>query len=67
LLGRDAVSTTGTTKLRLMNIEGRVVKTAVAAPGTSVIKVKTGNLATGAYVVEVFNDAGRIVRQAIKN
>jgi hypothetical protein len=67
LLGRDAVSTTGTTKLRLMNIEGRVVKTAVAAPGTSVIKVKTGSLATGAYFVEVFNDAGRIVRQVIKN
>lgn len=67
LLERDVVSTTGTTRLRLMDLEGRVVKTAVAAPGTSLIKLKTGSLATGTYFVEVFNDAGRAVRQVIKN
>jgi uncharacterized membrane protein len=65
-LGRSAVSATSTTKVRLVNMQGRVVKTATEAPGISTIRVKAADLASGVYFVEVINDAGRITKQVIK-
>jgi hypothetical protein len=65
-LGRSAVSATSTTKVRLVNMQGRVVKTATEAPGVSTIRMKAADLASGVYFVEVINDAGRITKQVIK-
>ncbi|WP_237722146.1 cadherin-like beta sandwich domain-containing protein [Sediminibacterium roseum] len=65
-LGRSAVSATSTTKVRLVNMLGRVVKTATGAPGIATIRIQAPDLAAGSYFVEVINDAGRTTKQVIK-
>ena len=65
-LGRSQVSATGSTTVRLVNMEGRVLKTTTVGPNTSVIKLKGGSLTKGVYVVEISNDVNRISRQVIK-
>lgn len=65
-LGAAAVSATGIIRVRLMSMNGTVIKTADAAPGTSIIKMRTPDLAPGVYLVEVTHGGVRTIKQVIK-
>jgi hypothetical protein len=65
-LGASAISATSVTHVRLMSMNGRVIKTADAAPNTSLIKMRAPELGQGVYLVEVINDNVRTIKQVIK-
>ena len=54
------------THVRLLDMNGRVVRTVDGAPNASLIRMHTADLATGVYFVEVFNDGMRVTKQVIK-
>jgi hypothetical protein len=65
-LAPGAVSINSATKIRMLSVDGRVVKTATAAPGSSLIKINARDLANGIYFVEVSNDKVKTGKQLIK-
>jgi hypothetical protein len=55
-----------TTHVRLLDMNGRVVRTVDGAPNAVSIRMQTADLAAGVYFVEVFNDGIRVTKQVIK-
>jgi hypothetical protein len=66
-LGAGAVTQTGTTVARLIDMQGRVFKVVTTGPNTKLLHFgNTGNLVSGAYIVEIKNDKISISKQVIK-
>jgi hypothetical protein len=64
-LGAEARSS-GITQVRLISMNGTVVKTTKAAANASMIRVNIADLAAGVYFAEVTNDKVRTIKQVIR-
>ena len=65
-LGGNMVSATGVTRVRLLDMNGRPVKSASYAPNTSQIQMNTADISVGIYLVEISNDKNTVIKKAIK-
>lgn len=65
-LGKDAVSPTAVTNVRVMSLDGKILQVHQAAIGVNSIKLALGNYSRGVLMIEVQNDKTNSIHKVVK-